>query len=128
MKHLGESKILSETEGYDGWILIQARGIKSENLPILEPVYESEGKALKTSVQSAEDMFGGSASRSTSGKVKKGMFYRYVLIFVTFFILERFGSSSFILLFFIYALFSQLLCFNLVFLQDFFICFIFIMR
>lgn len=76
MKQLAESKVLSDTEGYDGWVLIHSRENKGENLPILDPVYESHGSFVKTPTPSVEDIFGGSASRSALGKAKRGMFYR----------------------------------------------------
>ena len=78
MKQLADSKVLPDAEGYDGWILVHTRENKSDNLPILEPVYESEGAVVTTPTPSAEDIFGGSASRAALGKSKKGMFYRYV--------------------------------------------------
>ena len=76
MKQLSESKLLPDTEGYDGWILVHTRESKSENLPILEPFYESDSILSAKPTSSAEDIFGGSASRSGLGKSKKGMFYR----------------------------------------------------
>jgi len=77
MKQLSESKLLPDTEGYDGWILVHTRESKSENLPILEPFYESDRILSAKPTSSAEDIFGGSASRSGLGKSKKGMFYRW---------------------------------------------------
>ena len=76
MKQLSENKTLAEMEGYDGWILLHTRESKSENIPILEPVFESDGVVMSTPTPSNEDMFGGSATRSKMGKSKKGLFYR----------------------------------------------------
>ncbi|XP_065069856.1 E3 ubiquitin-protein ligase HECTD3-like [Rhopilema esculentum] len=77
MRQLAESKILTDVEGYEGWILIHTRDTKGDNLPLLEPVFEVDGAVMSTPTPSNEDMFGGSATRPQMGKARKGMFYRW---------------------------------------------------
>ena len=96
LKQLAEKKILSDTEGYDGWILIHTRESKADNLPILEPVYESEGAFLVTPTPSTDDIFGGSASRPELGKSKKGMFYRYIACLIVLLVLFHFVNFNYI--------------------------------
>ena len=76
MRQLAESKILTDVEGYEGWILIHTRDTKGDNLPLLEPVFEVDGAVMSTPSPSNEDIFGGSATRPQMGKARKGMFYR----------------------------------------------------
>eukprot|EP00794_Sanderia_malayensis_P008206 gene8206-9086_t len=79
LKQLEESKLLSTSNisGVDAWVLLHTRESKSDHVPFLEPVYETEDVSNVTPTPSQEDMFGGSASRLKKGKVKQGFSYRW---------------------------------------------------